>query len=86
MAKKKRFKDILKYSLKDFSLPIQDWENHAADRIKLRHSLSEGPKSAELTRTKSAETKRAIRKARVVNDTQTAPPRRAPHCGRGFRT
>ena len=46
-AQKKRYKDILKASLKDFSLPTESWEQIAHDRTKWRGLVKRGASEYE---------------------------------------
>ena len=62
---KKRYKDTLKASLKDFSIPTESWEQIAQDRTKWRGLIKRGAGDYEAKRTSDAEQKRAQRKARA---------------------
>ena len=84
-GQRKRYKDNLKASLKSFSIPLESWETLAASRDNWRSSVAVGAKSAENTRNKAAETKRAARKERAVSTTDTVLSHMCSHCGRGFR-
>ena len=83
-GQKKRFKDNLKVSLKDFSISPETWETLAADRPSWRSEITTGARIAETRRTKSAELKRQSRKARASSTNSTAPTHFCPTCGRGF--
>ena len=41
-GQKKRYKDTLKASLKDFNIPIESWEQAAQDRTKRRRLIDKG--------------------------------------------
>ena len=59
---KKRYKDTLKASLKDFNIPTESWEQ---DRTKWRGLIRRGAGEYEAKRISEAEQKRAQRKARA---------------------
>ncbi|XP_071508585.1 uncharacterized protein [Diadema antillarum] len=83
-GQKKRFKDNLKFYLKDFSINTASWETLAADRPSWRHAIAVGARRAEEQRVKQAEHKRQMRKARAANPSSVAPTHFCPTCGRGF--
>ena len=58
-GKKKRHKDILKASLKDFNIPTESWEQIAQDRAKWRDLIRRGTSEYEAKRISEAEQKRA---------------------------
>ena len=64
-GQKKRYKDTLKASLKDFSIPTESWEQIAQDRTKWRGLIRRGAGDYEAKRTSEAEQKRAQGKARA---------------------
>ena len=64
-GQKKRYKDILKASLKDFNIPIESWEQAAQDRTKWRCLINKGASKFEEKRICEAERKRKERKARA---------------------
>ena len=64
-GQKKRYKDTLKASLKDFNIPTESWEQIAQDRTKWRGLIKRGAGEYEAKRISEAEQKRAQRKARV---------------------
>ena len=64
-GQKKRYKDTLKASLKDFSIPIESWEQAAQDRTKWRCLINKGASQFEEKRICEAERKRKERKARA---------------------
>ena len=64
-GQKKRYKDTLKASLKDFNIPIDSWEQAAQDRTKWRCLINKGASQFEEKRICDAERKRKERKARA---------------------
>ena len=64
-GQKKRYKDTLKASLKDFNIPTESWEQIAQDRTKWRGLIKRGAGEYEAKRISEAEQKRAQRKARA---------------------
>ena len=64
-GQKKRYKDTLKASLKDFNIPIESWEQVAQDRTKWRRLINKGASQFEAKRICEAERKRKERKARA---------------------
>ena len=66
-GQKKRYKDTLKASLKDFNIhvPTESWEQIAQDRAKWRGFIRRGANEYETKRISEAEQKRAQRKARA---------------------
>ena len=64
-GQKKRYKDTLKASLKDFNIPIESWEQAAQDRTKWRCFINKGASQFEEKRICEAERKRKERKARA---------------------
>ena len=64
-SQKKRYKDTLKASLKDFNIPTQSWEQIAQDQAKRRGLIRRGASAYEVKRISEAEQKRAQRKARA---------------------
>ena len=83
-GQRKRFKDSLKVSLKDFSIDTESWESLASNRPAWRSLISVGAQKAEEWRSRLAEQKRQTRKARAASTTTTAPTHFCPTCGRGF--
>ena len=63
-GQKKRYKDTLKASHKDFNIPTESWEQIAQDRVKWRGLIRRGASEYEAKRISDAEQKRAQRKAR----------------------
>ena len=68
-GQKKRYKDTLKASLKEFNIPTESWEQIVQDRAKWRGLIRRGASEYEAKRISEAEQKRAQRKARAK-----APP------------
>ena len=65
-GQKKRYKDTLKTSLKDFNIvPTGSWEQIAQDRTKWRGLIKRGAGEYEAKRISEAEQKRAQRKGRA---------------------
>ena len=64
-GQKKRYKDTLKASLKDFNIPTESRELIAQDRTKWRGLIRRGADEYEAKRISEAEQKRAQRKARA---------------------
>ena len=64
-GQKKRYKDTLKASLKDFNIPTESWEQAAQDRAKWRCLINKGASQFEAKIICEAERKRKERKARA---------------------
>ena len=64
-GQKKRYRDTLKASLKDFNIPIESWEQAARDRTKWRCLINKGASQFEEGGVCEAERKRKERKARA---------------------
>ena len=64
-GQKKRYKDTLKASLKDFNIPTESWEHFAQDHTKWRGLIRRGAEEYEAKRISKAEQKRAQWKARA---------------------
>ena len=64
-GQKKRYKDTLKASLKDFNIPTESWEQIAQGRAKWRGVIRRGASESEAKRISEFEQKRAQRKARA---------------------
>ena len=62
-GQKKRYKDTLKASLKEFNIPTEPWEQIAQDRAKWRGLIRWNASDYEAKRISEAEQKRAERKA-----------------------
>ena len=63
-GQKKRYKDILKASLKDFNIPTESWEQIAQDRAKWQSLIRRCAGEYGAKRISEAEQKRAPQKAR----------------------
>ena len=63
-SQKKRCKNTLKASLKDFNIPTESWKQIAQDRAKWRDLIRRGAGEYKAKRISEAEQKRAQRKAR----------------------
>ena len=73
-GQKKRYKDTLKASLKDFNIPTETWEQIAHDRTKWRGLIRRGADEYEAKGISEAKQKRAQRKARAkVSPTEFLP-------------
>ena len=83
-GQKKRFKDMLKSSLKSFNIDHNSWEKLAQDRGKWQSAVHNGAKAYEASRMDAAKGKRQTRKNRTTN-----PPTPAtipcPYCQGLFR-
>ena len=64
-GQKKRYKDTLKASLKDFEIPMGSWEQTAQERSKWRGLINKGAALYEKKRICEAERKRRERKAKT---------------------
>ena len=64
-GQKKRYKDTLKASLKDFEIPMGSWERTAQERSKWRGLINKGAALYEKKRICEAERKRKERKAKA---------------------
>ena len=62
---KKRYKDTLKASLKDFNIRTESWAQAAQDRTKWRCLINKGAAQFEAKRVCEAERKRKEMKARA---------------------
>ena len=86
-GQKKRCKDTLKASLKDFNKPTESWEQIAQDRMKWRGLKRKGAGEYEGKGISEAEQKRAQRKARAkVSPTElSSSDLSCSICNRQFR-
>ena len=81
---KKRFKDTLKLSLKDFSADHNSWEMTAQNHAAWRGAINKGAAAYESRRLDTAKSKPATRKLRASSASgATALP--CPHCPRSFK-
>ena len=81
-APKKRFKDALKMSLKDFNINPLTWESLAPNRPCWRAAITKGSKSYEASRIRNAEAKREARKLRTSSSGSEAF--KCSKCGKLF--
>ena len=86
-GQKKRFKDTLKASLKDFGIDHNSWETLAQNRPAWRGAITKGAAAYETQRTETAQVKRAARKARIPSapGAQDLAALSCPHCSRTFQ-
>ena len=85
-GQKKRFKDTLKASLKDFGIDHNSWETLAQDRSEWQGAIRKGAAAYEAQRIKTAKLKRSSRKSRANGNPlpQAASGLTCPHCSRTF--
>ena len=85
---KKRYKDILKASIKDFNIPTEAWEQAAQDRTKWRCLINKGASQFEAKIICEAERKRKERKARAKGPSSGSAQSEFTCyiCNRQFRT
>ena len=81
---KKRFKDTLKTSMKDFGIDPDSWEDKATNRSAWRSSVNRGAKKYEKGRIKEAKQKRALRKARASSTLSQPGSFTCTVCNRSF--
>ena len=85
-GQKKRYKDTLKASLKDFNIPTESWEKAAQDRANWRCLIRKGADQYEAKRNCEAERKRRERKARVNGSSESFSSEfTCSTCNRQFR-
>ena len=87
-GQKKRYKDNLKASLKDFNIPTESWEQAAQDLTKWRCLINKGASQFEAKRICEAERKRKERKARAKGPSSDSAQSEfiCSICNRQFRT
>ena len=86
-GQKKRFKDTLKASMKNFGVDHNSWETLAQDRSARRTAIHKGAAAYKQQRIETAKTKQAARKARCTNlSAQASAPLSCLHCARTIRT
>ena len=61
-GQKKRYKDALKASLKDFNIPIESWEQAAQDRTKWRCLINKG--ASQFEKRESVKLKGSVKKGK----------------------
>ena len=81
---RKRFKDSLNVSLKDFNIITESWESLASNRPSWRHLIIHGAHAAEERRSLQAEQRPEACKARATSTNGTAPIHFCPAYGRCF--
>ena len=84
-GQKKRYKDTLKASMKDFGIDHRAWEDLALDRLAWRSKINQGAAEYEVQRIERAKIKRAARKAPSIDPTSSIALLPCPHCPRTFR-
>ena len=85
-GQKKRYKDTLKATMKNFAIDHENWESLAVDRAVWRASTYDGAIAYESKRHNAAIDKRQRRKAGTINSAfSNQVPHPCPHCGRVFR-
>ena len=72
-GQRKRYKDVLKLTLKAYNIPVDEWQALAQDRPAWMAAIREGTKHFEKSRLQSLDDMRSARKNRVPN-TSTAVP------------
>ena len=78
-GQRKRYKDVLKSTLKASDIPVDEWQILAQDRLAWRAAVRDGTKKFEDSRLQSLDDKRLARKNRVP-DPSTAVP--CQKCGK----
>ena len=86
-GQKKRFKDTLKASLKDFAIDHNSWETTVQNRAAWRGVINKGAAAYDSRRLDAAKSKRATRKSRASSAPETHDPTAlpCPHCPRTFK-
>ena len=87
-GQKKRFKDTLKKSMKDFNIDHTSWETTAINRTAWRGAIGRGAKSYETRRIEDAKAKRSLRKARDCTNSTShhdADLLPCPYCTKTFK-
>ena len=86
-VQKKRFKDTLKASLKDFGIDHNSWEMTSQNCAAWRGVINKGAAAYDSRRLKTAKSKRATRKSRASSAPETNNPTAlpCPHCPRTFK-
>ena len=70
---RKRYKDVLKSTLKACNIPVDEWQALAQDRPAWRAATRKGTKHFERSRLQSLDDKRSARKNRVPNPSTAVP-------------
>ena len=85
-GQKKRYKDTLKASLKDFNIPTESWEQAAQGRTKWPCLINKGASQFEEKRICEAERKRKEREAKAIEPSSvSAQSEFFSICNRQFR-
>ena len=84
-GQKKRYKDTLKASLKNFGIPIESWEQTAQERSKWRCLINKGASLYEKKRICEAERKSSERKANTNGPRADSMTLTCSTCNRQFR-
>ena len=72
-GQRKRYKDVLKSTLKAYNIPVDEWQALAQDRLAWRAAIREGTKHFEKSQLQSLDDKRSARKNRVPNPSTAVP-------------
>ena len=72
-GQRKRYKDVLKSTLKAYNIPVDEWQALAQDRPAWRAAIRKGTKHFERSRLQSLDDKRSARKNRVPNPSTAVP-------------
>ena len=72
-GQRKRYKDVLKSTLKACNIPVDEWQALAQDRPAWRAATCKGTKHFERSRLQSLDDKRSARKNRVLNPSTAVP-------------
>ena len=72
-GQKKRYKDVLKSTLKAYNIPVNEWQALAQDRPAWRAAIRKGTNHFEKSRLQSLDEKRSARKNRVPNPSTAVP-------------
>ena len=72
-GQRKRYKDVLKSTLKAYNIPVDEWQALAQDWPAWRAVIREGTKHFEKSRLQSLDDKRSARKNRVPNPSTAVP-------------
>ena len=72
-GQRKRYKDVLKSTLKAYNIPVDEWQALAQDRLAWRAAICKGTKHFEKSWLQSLDDKRSTRKNRVANPSTAVP-------------
>ena len=72
-GQKKRYKDTLKASLKDFNIPTESWEQAAQDRTKWRCLINKGVSQFEVKRIWKGSVKKGKQEPKNHHQSQHSP-------------